>query len=213
MLVIVDYNAGNQTSVARALHHLGIAARVSANPDDLRASHGIIFPGVGAAPQAMVELRTRGIDQALREAVGAGKPLLGICLGCQILLEKSEEGDTQTLGIVPGECLAFPQGMREANGEAVKIPHMGWNSLKIVRPNRIFAGIGTDSEFYFVHGYHVAPAPDLLLATTHHGQEFCSAYGRDGLWCVQFHPEKSGAPGLMVLANFNAYCQERSHAL
>ena len=170
MLAILEYKAGNQTSVRRALEHLGIPCRITADPAELEQAQGIIFPGVGAAGQAMEALTSAGLDSVLRRAVAEGQPLLGICLGCQILLEHSEENDVRTLGIVPG------------------------------------------AEFYFVHSYYVEPAPELVMATTVYGKEFCSVYGRDGLWAVQCHLEKSGRPGLTVLRNFYDYCDEVRHA-
>lgn len=213
MLAIIDYKAGNQTSVARAFDRLGIENIVTSNPDDAHRADGIIFPGVGAAGQAMQAIRQAGIDSLLARSVASGKPVLGICLGCQILLEKSEENDASLLGIVPGQCRRFPADMKEA-GEAksLVVPHMGWNTAVPTRPDRLFAGIDPDSEFYFVHSYYTVPTPDLVLAETTYGISFCSAYGRDGLWATQFHPEKSGAPGLRLLRNFHDYCKERANA-
>lgn len=210
MLAIVDYQAGNQTSVARALGHLGIPCRVTADPQEMARARGVVFPGVGSAPNAMRSLRAAGMDVALAAAVGRGQSLLGICLGCQILLGESEEGPVRTLGLLPGVCRRFPPGLREENGEPIQIPHMGWNSLRIVRPSPLLAGIPPDAEFYFVHSYYACPQGEMTLATTMYGQEFCSVYGRDGLWAVQFHPEKSGAPGLRLLANFYNWCCGRA---
>lgn len=208
MIAILDYKAGNQTSVARALGHLGIPCRVTADPSMLEEARGIIFPGVGAAGQAMDYLRKNGLDALLRQAIGRGKPLLGICLGCQILLEHSEEGDTPCLGIVPGRCRRFQPRM----DKGLKIPHMGWNTLQARGKTQLLDGIWPDAEFYFVHSYYVEPQPDLVLATTAYGGEFCSVYGREGLWATQFHPEKSGKPGLRLLKNFYDWCSERANA-
>lgn len=207
MLAIIEYGAGNQPSVMRAFKRLGIDAVITDKLQDLQECDGIVFPGVGASAQAMEALTSRGFDKALQEAIDKGKPLLGICLGCQILLDASAEGNVKALGVVQGTTARFEEGMTEC-GEPVRIPHMGWNSLKHIRPSRLFAGIGAEDEFYFVHSYYTLPRPDLILTTTTHGLEFCSAYGRDGLWGVQFHPEKSGEPGLRLLANFNEYCKE-----
>ena len=212
MLAILEYKAGNQTSVRRALEHLGIPCVITADPDALLGAQGIIFPGVGAAGQAMNHLREAGLDTVLRQAIAAGQPLLGICLGCQILLESSEENHVQTLGIVPGRCLRFGDGLRQEDGSPAPVPHMGWNSLTLHRPGRLLAGLAPDAEFYFVHSYYVEPAPELIMATTRYGREFCSVYGRDGLWAVQFHLEKSGRPGLRILSNFFDYCREVRHA-
>lgn len=213
MLAILDYGAGNQTSVWRALHKLGIEAKITDNPQEIASSAGLIFPGVGAAPQAMERLIDTGMAAEIKKAVLRGQPLLGICLGCQILLENSEEGPIETLGLLAGTCRRFEDSWREENGEAIKIPHMGWNGLKIVKPSPLLDGLPQDAEFYFVHSYYVLPEDSLLIAKSHYGQDFCSIYGQDGLWGVQFHPEKSGEPGLRLLKNFNSYCEEKNRAL
>ncbi len=212
MLAILDYKAGNQTSVRRALEHMGIPCAVTADPALLESAQGIIFPGVGAAGQAMRALGEAGQAAALRRAVDVGQPLLGICLGCQILLERSEENDTPTLGLVTGVCRRFEDNLRQEDGSPAPVPHMGWNSLRVLAPCRLLKGVEPAAEFYFVHGYYVEPAPALVLATTVYGREFCSLYGREGLWAAQFHPEKSGRPGLALLRNFYDYCREARHA-
>ncbi|MBP3734212.1 MAG: imidazole glycerol phosphate synthase subunit HisH [Desulfovibrio sp.] len=208
MLTILDYGAGNQTSVLRALRHLGIDAAITDSPDRLSASEGIIFPGVGSAGQAMDVLTSKGLDSVLARAVREKQPVLGICLGCQILLDRSEEHDTKTLGLVHGETLAFPAGLTQEDGSPAPVPHMGWNSLNVKKPDDpLFRGIPAEARFYFVHSYYVKPDPSLVLATTDYGMEFCSAYGGNGLWAVQFHPEKSGRFGLAILRNFYDYCK------
>ena len=216
MLAILDYKAGNQTSVLRALTHLGIPAEITAEPTRLSAADGVIFPGVGAAGQAMDTLTQSGLDTTLRKLVAAHKPLLGICLGCQIMLTRSEENATTTLGIVDGLCLRFDENLHETDGERIRIPHMGWNSLRLTsrgEASPLFAGICPEASMYFVHSYYVRPAdPDLTLACCDYGVEFCAAYGREGLWAVQFHPEKSGRPGLQLLANFHAWCCTREES-
>ena len=209
MLAILDYEAGNQTSVLRGLAAQDIPARITADPAELAAASGVIFPGVGAARQAMELLVRTGLDRVLRELVDKGKPLLGVCLGCQILLEHSEESDTACLGVLPGKCLRFNDSLRDEQGDLITIPHMGWNGYRPVQRSGILAGIAPDAEFYFVHSYYAVPSPGLVIATTCHGLEFCSVYGRDGLWAVQFHPEKSGPPGLQLLRNFYNYCREQ----
>ncbi len=209
MLAILDYEAGNQTSVRRALEHLEIDCKITARPEELYAAQGIIFPGVGAAGQAMEHLRTSGMDTVLKDLVAAQKPLLGICLGCQILLEQSDENNTQTLALVQGRCRLFANTLQEEDGSPIRIPHMGWNSLLKHKESCLFHNVPTDAEFYFVHSYYVEPDPNLILATSHYGQDFCSVYGRDGLWAVQFHLEKSGTPGLQMLKNFSEYCQKK----
>ena len=176
MLTILDYGAGNQTSVLRALRHLGIDAAITDNPDRLSASEGIIFPGVGSAGQAMDVLTSKGLDSVLARAVREKQPVLGICLGCQILLDRSEEPDTKTLGLVHGETLAFPAGLTQEDGSPAPVPHMGWNSLNVKKPDDpLFRGIPAEARFYFVHSYYVKPDPSLVLATTDYGMEFCSA--------------------------------------
>ncbi len=207
MLAILDYGAGNQTSVRRALEHLGVPCVVTSDPATAEAAQGIIFPGVGAAGQAMQALHASGLEGVLRRVTIRREPLLGICLGCQILLEYSEENDAMTLGLMPGRSVRFPDGMTQEDGTPAPVPHMGWNSLQLKKSSRLLEGVAPDAEFYFVHSYFVEPAPDLVIATTFYGQEFCSVYGRDGLWAVQCHLEKSGRPGLQVLRNFYDYCR------
>lgn len=213
MLAILDYKAGNQTSVFRALSHLGIPAVITADPDTLDAAHGVIFPGVGAAGQAMATLRAAGLDQTLHQLVAANKPLLGICLGCQIMLSRSDENATDTLDLMSGETKLFPPDLPDADGRPIRVPHMGWNTLQLTPQglaSPLFAGFDQRAAFYFVHSYYVQPRDQsLVLATCTYGLEFCAAYGRDGLWALQFHPEKSGRPGLRLLSNFYAWCQAR----
>lgn len=213
MLAIVNYVAGNQTSVARALRHLDIPCVVTDDDKIIAESSGIIFPGVGSAASAMASLRAAGLDKVLKDAVGLGKPLLGICLGCQILLDHSAEGDIDTLGVLTGQTLPFPADMREADGSPCPIPHMGWNSLRIQQSSPLFKGISDEMEFYFVHSYYVRPSEELIMATSEYGNRFCSVYGRDGLWGVQFHVEKSGSAGLRMLRNFYDYCLERNNVV
>ncbi|MDR1857198.1 MAG: imidazole glycerol phosphate synthase subunit HisH [Desulfovibrio sp.] len=212
MLAILEYGSGNQTSVRRALEHLGVPCVVTADPALAAGADGVVFPGVGAAGQAMRALSATGLDGAIRRAVDRGQPLLGICLGCQILLQSSEENDTETLGVVPGTCRRFADGMIQEDGTPAPVPHMGWNGLQRVGEMRLLAGVHPAAEFYFVHSYHVDPAPEFVLTTTEYGGRFCSSFGRDGLWAVQFHPEKSGEPGLALLRNFADYCREAAHA-
>lgn len=209
MLAIVDYEAGNQTSVKRALDFLGIPCRITDNPVELQSAAGIIFPGVGAAGQAMAALKKKNLDVALKDLAASGKPLLGICLGCQILLGRSEEDHTPTLDILPGICRKMHSDWLDESGKPVKIPHMGWNGIKKTRPSRIWHNIPDNAEFYFAHGYYVEPEQSLVLGVTTHGKEFCAAYGREGLWAAQFHPEKSGAPGLQFLKNFFEFTQNQ----
>ncbi len=210
MLAILDYEAGNQTSVKRALDHVGIDSIITNDAKVLQSAKGIIFPGVGAAGQAMQHLRASGMDTVLKDCIAKNIPLLGICLGCQILLEHSEENNQDTLGILSGKCLRFPSGLAEEDATPVRIPHMGWNGLNIKKKSLLLANVPEDAEFYFVHSYYVQPDKDFIIATTYYGMEFCSIFGRDGLWALQFHVEKSGIPGLQILQNFYAYCVDKS---
>lgn len=212
MLAILDYKAGNLTSVQRALEYLSIPCTITADPQRIAASAGLIFPGVGAAGSAMNTLRETGLHNIMAQQIQAGKPLLGICLGCQILLDHSQENNTPTLGIIPGHCAEFSPDLCEEDGSPINIPHMGWNSLIMKKNCVLFNGIDLRSEFYFVHSYYPQPAPEFVIATTCYGREFCSVHGRPGLWATQFHPEKSGQPGLKLLSNFYTYCSEVHHA-
>ena len=212
MLAILDYKAGNQTSVRRAFDSLGIACEITADPARLLSASGVIFPGVGAAGQAMEQLTSTGLDKVLVDIVSSNKPLLGICVGCQILLDYSEENDTRALGIVPGACAMFNRALAEEDGEPIRVPHMGWNKVTLQGPCELFDHVDPHSEFYFVHSYYPVPKTEFVIGTTFYGMDFCSVHGRPGLWAVQFHPEKSGRPGLALLANFAKYCGERANA-
>ena len=203
MIGIIDYKAGNLTSVARALHYLGEPCEVTDDPGRLDSCDRIIFPGVGAAGEAMVNLRSQGLDLRLREWVASGKPTLGICLGTQVIFERSEENDTVCLGIVPGSVQRFPGEMKDREGRFLKIPHMGWNHVAFPRAHPVFKDLPAAAEFYFVHSYYPAPADDRwVIGWTDYGLRFCAAIAHENLVAVQFHPEKSGAPGLQILANF-----------
>jgi imidazole glycerol-phosphate synthase subunit HisH len=203
MIGIVDYKAGNLTSVARALYYLGEPCEVTDDPEILDSCDRIIFPGVGAAGEAMINLRSKGLDRRLRAWVASGKPTLGICLGTQVIFERSEENDAVCLGIVPGSVKRFPGDLKDREGRFLKIPHMGWNHVDFPRNHPVFEDLPTDAEFYFVHSYYPAPADDRwVIGWTDYGLRFCAAIAHRNLVAVQFHPEKSGAPGLQILANF-----------
>ncbi len=209
MIVIVDYGAGNLTSVLRAVSFLGFKAVISDRPEEILEADRIIFPGVGAAGSAMDGMKIRGIDTIMKKAFHNGTPMLGICVGCQIIMEKSEENDTSCLGFIPGEVKAFSKKMKsDENLDTdenlfLKVPHMGWNSLETVQDHPLFQGIKKEDEFYFVHSYYPVPVKkEHVLGTTEYGINFTSVIGKDNLFASQFHLEKSGKPGLLILKNF-----------
>jgi glutamine amidotransferase len=201
MLIIIDYGAGNIGSVQRACGEMGIKSVITANPADLKDAERIIFPGVGAAPTAMENVTRTGLAAALKEAYAAGIPILGICIGAQIVLDRSEEGDTPCLGIIPGTTVRF-----KFQDKSLKIPHIGWNSVKATQPHPLLDGIDKEDEFYFVHSYYPQPAKkENIYAVSDYGGEFCCAVGNKNLFAVQFHPEKSGRFGLQMLKRFAAW--------
>ncbi len=203
MIAIIDYKAGNLTSVQRALAFLGQDSAITSSPADILAAERVIFPGVGAAGTAMFDLMRLKLDTALVEAFGRGKPILGICLGTQIVMERSEENQTRCLGIIQGQVLRFPEGILEPSGKKLKVPHMGWNRVNLKRQHPLFHGIDPQNEFYFVHSYYPAPKESQnLLGETVYGITFASVLTSANLVAVQFHPEKSGRPGLRLLSNF-----------
>lgn len=205
MIAIIDYKAGNLTSVARALQNIGKDYLITDKIDQLEAASHVIFPGVGAAGDAMANLKQRQLDSWLRDWIKVGKPLMGICLGTQIILEYSEENDTKCIGLVSGSTKRFPDNMTSA-GSTLKIPHMGWNSVEFQRKHPVFENIPAAAEFYFVHSYYPAPDQDsVVLGVTDYGIKFCSVLALKNLVAMQFHPEKSGKPGLQILQNFCAW--------
>lgn len=199
MPVIVDYDAGNVRSVQRACRHVGMDAEISADPEVVVAADRVIFPGVGSAISAVDTLKGRGLDEALVAFFQSGKPLLGICLGAQIVMEHSEEGNKDCLGIIPGACERF-----EFTDRTVKVPHIGWNEIDIVQSHPMLNKVCTGDEFYFVHSYHVRPVSnDHVFGTTDYGDiVFNSIIGKDNLFATQFHLEKSGELGLKLLSSF-----------
>lgn len=197
MIAVVDYEAGNLRSVETALRYLGASFLVTAEPERLRTASRVIVPGVGDAAAAMERLNTLGMSGALREFSRLGRPLLGICLGSQIVLDRSQENQAEGLGIIAGEAVAFD------DRPGRKVPHMGWNTLQSVVQHPLFAGIEAETSFYFVHSYYPRPADERdCLAITDYEEKFCSVVGRDNVVATQFHPEKSGEPGLRMLHNF-----------
>ena len=198
MLAIIDYGAGNIGSVQRACAETGIASVITTDPADLKKAERIIFPGVGAAASAMENLTRTGLGEAIKQAFLAGTPILGICLGAQVCLDRSEEGDTTCLGLIAGTTVRF-----KLQDKSLKIPHIGWNSVKVIQPHPLLAGIDKEDEFYFVHSYYPQPAkPENIYAVSDYGGEFCCAVANKNYFAVQFHPEKSGRFGLEMLQRF-----------
>ncbi len=194
-LVVIDYDSGNLRSVGKALESVGAASLVSGDPAELATADAVVFPGVGSAPAAMAALQQRGLVQPLRDYVASGRPFLGVCLGLQLLMDRTEEGNTPCLGIIPGEAKRLPAGL--------KVPHMGWNSVRFRLSHPAFEGVPQDSHFYFVHSYYAVPASnDGQAGATEYGVSFCSVYALGNLVATQFHPEKSGATGVRVYKNF-----------
>ena len=203
MIAIVDYKAGNLTSVKLAFDAIGVEARVTDRAEDIRAADRVVFPGVGAAGASMRNLAELKLGDVLREVIGRGTPFLGICVGMQILFDRSEEdGGTPTLGFIPGVVRLF----RPSN-PADKVPQIGWNAVRFRRPHPVFAGVEDETEFYFVHSYYPTttnPA-DSVGVTDYAGVEFTSVVGRANLIATQFHIEKSGRIGLRVFQNFSRW--------
>lgn len=201
MLTIVDYNAGNLRSVKRACDKVGLASHLTQDPDEVLRASKIIFPGVGAAKSAMDTLHNTHLDEALKAAAAKGTPILGICVGAQIMLDRSEEGDVPALGLIPGTTRRF-----RLSDPTLKIPHIGWNQVRVSQTHPLLAGIKDDDELYFVHSYYLAPTSSAhAYAMTDYGGDFCCAIGRDNLFATQFHPEKSGPIGLALLERFSRW--------
>lgn len=200
MVTILDYGAGNLTSVALAVAHLGFAGQITRDPAVVAAAERVIFPGQGAAGSAMAGLRRLGLAEPLRAAVAAGRPVLGICIAHQLIFDHSaENGGVDCLGLLPGEVVRFDFGDRR-----VKIPQTGWNAVNPLRDHPVLAGFTPGRECYFVHSYYPRPADpaDRLATTEYAGLTFASMVARDNLVAMQFHPEKSGEAGLLLLRNF-----------
>lgn len=203
-VVVIDYDAGNLRSVARALTHVGANPRVSADPSDIDHAGALVLPGVGAAADTMKNLRDRNLVEPIKEYIAAGRPFLGVCMGLQALLDYSEEGGhEECLGVVPGSVKRFPAGT------GLKVPHMGWNTVEWVREHPVLTGIPTGSYFYFVHGYYpTVDDPAFALGVTEYGVTFPSMIGSGYLVATQFHPEKSGEDGLRLYANFVEWARD-----
>jgi imidazole glycerol-phosphate synthase subunit HisH len=198
MIAIIDYGMGNLRSVQKALEAVGQPAEVTSDPDRIRAADKVVLPGVGAFADAIAELRRTGLGEAFRDAVAAGKPCLGVCLGLQLLFDLSEEdGLHEGLGLLPGRVVRFTPA------PGLKVPHMGWNTLRVLRPVPLLKGLEPDPSVYFVHSYYAVPAdPRDVAAEADHGNPFAALVWRDNLMACQFHPEKSQRVGLAMYANF-----------
>lgn len=195
-VAVIDYDAGNTLSVTRALKKVGARVDLTPDPEKVAAADAVVLPGVGAFGDCMRKLRERGMDEACLEAYLAGKPLLGVCVALQVFFDGSEESPgVKGLGIFPGKVVRFDVGK-------LKVPHMGWNELEVVRPHPVLDGLDGES-FYFVHSYHPIPEEHSdLLGESDYGGRFCAAAGRRNLAAVQFHPEKSSRAGLRLYENF-----------
>jgi glutamine amidotransferase len=201
-IAVVDYGMGNRRSVEKALEHVGVRASVSNDSGRLREAAGLVVPGVGAFPRAMERLRELGLDELLRERVRAGTPVLGICLGMQLAFDSSTElGGAAGLGLIPGEVRALEVA-------PLKLPHIGWNEVSFSKPySPLIDGLPLRCAFYHVHSFAPAPAQeDDVLGTAEYGRQFVTAVQSGSFYGVQFHPEKSSAAGLRLLANFAKVC-------
>ena len=215
-IAVIDYGMGNLRSVSKALEHVapGAQVRVTDDPAVVRNASRVVFPGQGAMRDCMRELRARGLYDAVIEAA-RDKPFLGICIGLQMLFEHSEEGDTPGLGILPGRVRRFGHDLVDGNGQKLKVPHMGWNEVEQRIEHPLWKGIAQNTRFYFVHSYYPEPAiggpgAGLTAGISRYPGEFACAAARGNLFAVQFHPEKSAAAGLQLLANFATWAPAAS---
>ena len=199
LIAVLDYGIGNLRSAQKALEHVGADARLTADPGLVREAAGVVLPGVGAFGRCMTALRASGLEPIVHDAVESGRPFIGICVGMQLLYESSEESPGATgLGVLPGKVRWLPEG--------VKRPQMQWNVLDVVRPSPLFDGLPPDPWVYFVHSF-AAEDPTNVIATCDYGGPVCAAVARDNVFATQFHPEKSSANGLKLLANFVAMAE------
>jgi len=200
MIGIVDYNMGNLASVINAFSIMGESVAVESNPNNLDKYEKLILPGVGAFGDAMEHLKSNGMDSAIREYDSLDRPLLGICLGMQLLFESSEEfGDSNGLGLIEGEVVAFDESKFD---HKLKVPHMGWNELFVQKETPIFQGLDRDFYLYFVHSFHAKCDDKYAIGKTHYGYEFTSAVQKNNIYGIQPHPEKSHKNGLKIIENF-----------
>jgi glutamine amidotransferase len=204
-IVVVDYGMGNLRSVAQALRAVAPEAdvQISGEAADIDAADRIVLPGQGAMRDCMRSLRESGLEDALRRAAES-RPVMGVCVGEQMLFDVSEEGDTPGLGLLPGRVVRFQlEGQLQADGSRFKVPQMGWNRVRQVRAHPLWDGIADDAYFYFVHSYYAAPEDKAdMIGETEYGAPFCCAVARDNVVATQFHPEKSAAAGLRLYRNF-----------
>ncbi|MEN9984971.1 MAG: hypothetical protein RI925_473 [Pseudomonadota bacterium] len=211
-IAVVDYGMGNLRSVTKALEHVAqgrAEVALTQDPEVVRRADKVVFPGQGAMKDCMAELIASGLKEAVIDAA-ASKPFFGVCVGAQLLLDHSEEGDTAALGIYPGLVKRFPDGQLDAQGARLKVPHMGWNEVWQTVRHPLFAGVADGSRFYFVHSYYMAPAdPGLSLGYAEYPFAFSAILGRDNVFATQFHPEKSAAAGLKLLDNFIGWDGQR----
>ena len=197
-IAIVNYQAGNLRSVQKALENVGAEAFITSSPDEILDSDGVVFPGQGACDSSMRNLRQHQLDTTIKQAILDGKPFLGVCLGMQLLLQNSDEGNESCLGVLDGRVRELPS--------SVKRPHMGWNQVRFSNDDLLFKNIPQNSFFYFVHSFYADPfQKEVVSGVTDYGIEFCSALSFDNVNAVQFHPEKSGSIGLTIYENFLKY--------
>jgi glutamine amidotransferase len=196
VIAVLDYGMGNLRSVEKAFEHVGAEVEITHDAGRIRAASGLVLPGVGAFPKAMGAIRERGLDELIHERRAAGVPVLGICLGMQLLFERSVElGGADGLGLLPGE-------VRQLDAPGLKIPQIGWNAVGWKQRSPLIEGLPDPAAFYHVHSFAPVASNGVVLGTADYGSEFVSAVAGDGVWGVQFHPEKSGPDGLALLGNF-----------
>jgi glutamine amidotransferase len=209
-VAVVDYGMGNLRSVSQAVQHVaqgsGFTAVVTSRPDEVRAAERIVLPGQGAMPDCMRELRESGLLESVLEAA-ASKPLFGVCVGMQMLLDSSDEGPTDGLGLIHGRVVRFDlAGKLQPDGSRYKVPQMGWNEVWQAQPHPVWAGVPDGSYFYFVHSYHARPSDARhSVGEADYGGRFTAAIARDNIFATQFHPEKSADQGLALYRNFLAW--------
>jgi len=199
IIAVVDYGAGNLRSVAKALERSNLEPRVVGDPAAVRSADGVVLPGVGAFADAIANLREKGLDDAVRESIEAGRPYLGLCLGLQVLFEESDEhGVTPGLGLLPGRVESFAE--RDTNGSVLRVPHIGWNQVRFRGAHPMLDNMPAEDCYYFVHSYHaVAERPNDAVGVADYGGDFAAAVATDELFAVQFHPEKSQGAGRTLL--------------